>query len=198
MQVNELITWPTLCVFGDSIVVGSDDREAGGWVARLRLDFNARERISVYNLGVDGDRSEQLLRRIGSEAAARAASVIAIAIGANDLGWHGSAGTDDDLFRERYNGILSEAGRFTGRILTLGILNVDEANDSHGVSNRQVLAFNGIIEALSRRHGATYLDLYGTLEPGDFTDGLHPNASGHAKLAPLVARELERLGWDLA
>ncbi|MGD0272261.1 MAG: SGNH/GDSL hydrolase family protein [Gaiellaceae bacterium] len=198
MQTNELITWPTLCVFGDSIVVGSDDREAGGWVTRLRLDFNSRERISVYNLGVDGDRSEQLLRRLGSEAAARNASVIVIEIGANDLGWHGSAGTDSALFRERYDRILSEAGRFTRRILTLGILNVDESNESHGVSNRQVLAFNGIIEELARKYGAEHLDLYGALEPGDFTDGLHPNASGHAKLAPLIARELERLGWDLS
>ena len=198
MQTNELITWPTLCVFGDSIVVGSDDREAGGWVARLRLDFNSRERISVYNLGVDGDRSEQLLRRLGSEAAARNVSVIVIAIGANDLGWHGSAGTDSALFRERYDGILSEAGRFTRRILTLGILNVDESNESHGVSNRQVLAFNAIIEELTRARAADFLDLFGALEPEDFVDGLHPNASGHSKLAPPIARELERLGWDLS
>jgi len=198
MQSNELITWPTLCVFGDSIVVGSDDREGGGWVARLRLDFNSRERISVYNLGVDGDRSEQLLRRLAGEATARNASVIVVSIGANDLGWHGTSGTDSALFRERYDGILSEAGHVSGRILTLGILNVDESNESHGVSNEQVLTFNEIIAELARRHGAEFLDLYGMLEPEDFVDGLHPNASGHAKLAPLIARELERLGWDLS
>jgi len=198
MKPNELITWPTLCVFGDSIVVGSDDREAGGWVARLRLDLNARGKIGVYNLGVDGDRTEQLLRRLAGEAAARNASVIVISIGANDLGWHGTSGTDSALFRERYDGILSEAGHVSGRILTLGILNVDESNESHGVSNGQVLAFNEIIAKLARRHGAEYLDLYGTLEPEDFVDGLHPNASGHTKLAPLIARELERLGWDLS
>ena len=54
-----------------------------------------------------------------------------------------------------------------------------------------------IIGKLARGHRVEFLDLYGTLEPADFTDGLHPNASGHAKLAPLVARELELLGWDL-
>jgi hypothetical protein len=31
VQTNELITWPTLCAFGDSIAVGSNDRETGGW-----------------------------------------------------------------------------------------------------------------------------------------------------------------------
>ena len=196
MQVNELIDWPTLCVFGDSIVVGSDDREAGGWVARLRLDLNARGKISVYNLGVDGDRSEQLLRRLAGEAAARNASVTVISIGANDLGWHGSEGTDSALFRERYDSILSEAERFTRRILVLGLLNVDEGNESHGVRNEQVVAFNGIIEELAREHGAEFLSLFGTLSPNDFVDGLHPSASGHAKLAPLIGRELKRLGWD--
>ncbi len=197
MQVNELITWPTLCVFGDSIVVGSDDREAGGWVARLRLELNARGKISIYNLGVDGDRSEQLLRRLANEAAARNASVIVIAIGANDLGWHGSEGTDLTLFRKRYDGILSQAERFTARILVLGLLNVDEGNESHGVRNDQVIAFNGIVEQLARAHGAEFLGLFGTLAREDFVDGLHPNASGHAKLAPLIGRELERLGWDV-
>ncbi|MGC9974055.1 MAG: SGNH/GDSL hydrolase family protein [Gaiellaceae bacterium] len=197
MQTNELITWPTLCVFGDSIVVGSDDREGGGWVARLRLDFNARGKIGVYNLGVDGDRSEQLLRRIAGEAAARNASVIVISIGANDLGWHGTSGTEIALFSERYDRILAEAGQFTRRILVLGLLNVDEGNDSHGVRNEQVLAFNGVVEELAREHRAEFLSLYGALVPADFVDGLHPNASGHAKLAPLIGRELERLGWDL-
>ena len=197
MQVNELINWPTLCVFGDSIVVGSDDREAGGWVARLRLTLNARGKISVYNLGVDGDRSEQLLRRLAGEAAARSASVIVISIGANDLGWHGSEGTSVDLFRERYDRILSEAERFTPRILVLGLPGVDERNESHGVRNEQVVAFNHIVEKLANEHDAEYFGLFGTLEPEDFVDGLHPNASGHAKLAPLIGRQLKRLGWDV-
>jgi lysophospholipase L1-like esterase len=196
MQRNGLIYWPTLCVFGDSIAVGSDDREAGGWVARLRLDWNQREKISVYDLGVDGDRTEQLLRRLAGEAAARNASVIVIAIGANDLGWHGSEGTDVALFRKRYEGILTEAERFTRRILVLGLLNVDEGDESHGVRNEQVTAFNIIIEQLARAHGAEFLALYGLLSPQDFADGLHPNASGHARLAPLIGQELERLGWD--
>jgi lysophospholipase L1-like esterase len=196
MQVNELITWPTLCVFGDSIVVGSDDREAGGWVARLRLDFNSRGKISVYNLGVDGDRVEHVLRRLSSEAAARSASAIVVSIGANDLGWHGSSGTDPALFRERYDRLLADAREFTERILVLGILNVDESNESHGCSNRQVRELNVVIEELAHARGAEYLDLFGTLEPEDFVDGLHPNASGHAKLEPIVRRELERLGWD--
>jgi len=85
MKVNELITWPTLCVFGDSIVVGSDDREAGGWVARLKLDLNARGKIGVYNLGVDGDRTEQLLRRLADNA--QVASMLA----AFQAGFHHAA-----------------------------------------------------------------------------------------------------------
>jgi lysophospholipase L1-like esterase len=59
-----------------------------------------------------------------------------------------------------------------------------------------VKAFNAVVEELARMHGAEFFSLYGTLEPDNFVDGLHPNTSGHAKLAPLIGRELDRLGWD--
>jgi lysophospholipase L1-like esterase len=196
VNVNERITWPTLCVFGDSIAVGSDDKEAGGWVARMRLELNRLGKIAVYNLGVDGDRVADVAGRLEREAAARNARVIIVAIGVNDLGWHGTQGTDPDVFRAQIDEVLTLARKFTERVLVLGLINVDESNDSHGVSNVQVLAFNRLIAELAAAHGAIFLDLYGRLEPADFSDGLHPRASGHAKLTPLIQDELNRLGWD--
>jgi lysophospholipase L1-like esterase len=59
-----------------------------------------------------------------------------------------------------------------------------------------VRKLNRTIEELAHRHEAVFLDLYGSLDPGDFTDGLHPNSSGHRKLFEVVRAEIERLGWD--
>ena len=53
-------------VFGDSIAWGLyDDR--GGWVGRL---WNGRSRL-VYNLGVDGETSEDISKRFIAEAKVR-------------------------------------------------------------------------------------------------------------------------------
>ncbi|HVH14523.1 MAG TPA: SGNH/GDSL hydrolase family protein [Candidatus Angelobacter sp.] len=69
-------------VFGDSIVMGLWD-ERGGWPERLWV---GRSRV-VYNLGVDGETSEDVTRRFYSEAESRGAnknSVIIFAVGIND------------------------------------------------------------------------------------------------------------------
>jgi hypothetical protein len=53
-------------VFGDSIVMGLWD-ERGGWPERL---WQGRSRI-VYNLGVDGETSEEVKTRFIAEAKTR-------------------------------------------------------------------------------------------------------------------------------
>jgi lysophospholipase L1-like esterase len=48
------------------------------------------------------------------------------------------------------------------------------------------VGFNGLISAISHQHGATVADTFGTLGNGDFVGGsdcLHPNKSGHTKIA---------------
>lgn len=52
-----------ICVFGDSITWGAWDIEKGGWVQRLRnfVESSSEEYIEIYNLGVSGDNTEDLL-----------------------------------------------------------------------------------------------------------------------------------------
>ena len=60
-----------LCVFGDSITWGAWDVEKGGWVNRLRL-FIDKENLNyrVFNCGVGGDTTKELVARVSSEMAA--------------------------------------------------------------------------------------------------------------------------------
>jgi len=56
-----------LLALGDSITYGAWD-PAGGWVARLRANACAKHRTDpwlVHNLGIPGDTSADLLRRLG-------------------------------------------------------------------------------------------------------------------------------------
>ena len=59
-------------IFGDSITYGVIDRE-GGWANRLRkyldartLDSNGKDLFMLYNLGISGDTSADLLARLAS------------------------------------------------------------------------------------------------------------------------------------
>ncbi len=81
-----------ILIFGDSITYGACDRE-GGWVQRLRkfLDeknLTENDDFSLYNLGVGGDNTEDILKRFEPETKARIdeeeETVFIFAIGIND------------------------------------------------------------------------------------------------------------------
>ena len=74
-----------ILVFGDSIARGAVDLEKGGWVERLRIYFvnNSKDK-SVYNLGISGDTTENLLKRFMNECKVREPEIIIFAIGVND------------------------------------------------------------------------------------------------------------------
>ncbi|MGZ4401126.1 MAG: SGNH/GDSL hydrolase family protein, partial [Gaiellaceae bacterium] len=128
-------------------------------------------------------------------AAARNPAVIVLGIGINDLEWQGRSTAGEAAFRERYRELLSVALRLTPRVLALGLVRT-QPSPAHGVSEEQVLALEEIISGLASELGAGFLSLLDALTPGDLDDGLHPNASGHAKLAAVIRNELEHRGWD--
>lgn len=66
-----------ILVFGTSTTYGAWDEE-GGWVNRLRKDIDKKiiysdyqKFVLVYNLGVSGDKSTDILKRFKSETEAR-------------------------------------------------------------------------------------------------------------------------------
>jgi lysophospholipase L1-like esterase len=75
----------TICLFGDSITWGAWDPERGGWGARLRSYFETNNiEVNVYNCGVSGNNTDDLLQRFKVEATARKPNIIIFAIGIND------------------------------------------------------------------------------------------------------------------
>ena len=83
-----------LC-FGDSISFGKGETPKMGWVGRLKNSFEPGG-DHVYNLGVPGHTSADLLKRFDIECQSRIKFkrpvdkyLIIIAIGANDNKWEG-------------------------------------------------------------------------------------------------------------
>lgn len=85
-----------LCAFGDSYVNGTGDGDCQGWIGRVvaRARRAGRE-ITLYNLGMRGDTSEDIALRWAGEAARRlppfAPMRLAFSFGANDCTPHGPA-----------------------------------------------------------------------------------------------------------
>ncbi|MFH1461253.1 MAG: GDSL-type esterase/lipase family protein, partial [Patescibacteria group bacterium] len=77
----------SICIFGASTAWGAWDSEQGGWTSRLKTYFHSqdyREYVLLYNLGVSGDNTNDLLERFKPEAEAREPNLIIFAIGIND------------------------------------------------------------------------------------------------------------------
>jgi lysophospholipase L1-like esterase len=200
--INQTITWPTLCVFGDSIAEGAGDATGRGWVDCLKAGWRARSRPeaklpNIYNLGVDGDRTADVLARLIPESKRRSASGIIIAVGINDLPWaDGRQATPPLELVSQYENLLKNALSVTPRVLALGPTTIDSARGNHGVQTSDVAALDNLVRSCTARMSALYLNLLATLTANDLADGLHPNTTGHEKLFRFVGAELARLGWD--
>ena len=75
-----------ICIWGDSITWGARLPFRAGWANLFRnyLENISEEYIAIYDLGIDGNTSEDILNRFDGEAKARSPEIIIFAIGTND------------------------------------------------------------------------------------------------------------------
>lgn len=183
-----------ICVFGVSTTWGAYDLEKGGWVNRLRLYFDSKghNEAEVYNLGVTGETTKDVLQRFDEEAEAREANIIIFAIGANDQIWDTSKNAfwvDIEEFQENMKKLIQRARKYTQAIVLVGIQNVDEArtapiawDQNLHYKNENIQKYNEALEQISKEESLSYIPLFGLLNNEDLEDGLHANAAGHQKI----------------
>ncbi len=103
-----------IIAIGDSLIYGYGDKEACGWVERLRLNLmNGNGDHVLYNLGIRGDRTEQVKNRLNEEFKHRGEikkkypDLIILSVGVNDtarLGHHqGRNLTHYDEYNQQIN-----------------------------------------------------------------------------------------------
>ncbi len=196
-------------IFGDSITYGQWD-EQGGWVQRLRSSFDQSyiahrsEMTCFYNLGVPADTTEGVLKRFRNEVAARhkdgKQKVIIFAIGLNDAHFvHKTKRPKftSEAFTDNLKSLLSQAREVSDKIAFVGLNPVDEGrvtplpwNPEKSYQNERIAEFNFIIEKLAKDENIFFADVWGSFTKQDhksfLSDGLHPNASGHRRIAEKV------------
>lgn len=198
-----------ICIFGDSIVWGASDHEKGGWVERIKTYcMENHEDVEVYNLGVSGDNTDDLLNRVESEAKAREADLIIFAIGSNDSQYieiKSNRRVSPERFEDNLTKLSVIARDVTDKVIFVGLAGVDESktmpipwNPKKYYDNEGQDRYNEIITSFCRGNGFKYVDIGSVIGIDDLEDGLHPNSRGHGKIFEVVLKELKEYLKDEA
>ncbi|MFH1611889.1 MAG: GDSL-type esterase/lipase family protein, partial [bacterium] len=118
----------TICIFGDSITWGAYDPENGGWANLLRNDLESKD-IHVYNCGVSGDNTDDLLKRFKVESEAREPDAVMFAIGINDSQYTGerqNSRVPKEKFISNLEKLISQTKETTDKIIFVGLNHVEE------------------------------------------------------------------------
>ncbi|MDB5189705.1 MAG: peptidase [Parcubacteria group bacterium] len=184
-------------IWGDSITYGESDSEALGWVGRFRKTLPLDEWITVYNRGICGDTTEDLLKRFAIEAEAIVPNIVVFAIGIND-----SKLTEDKTgnnipledFKRNLQTLIEQAQKHAQTIYLIGLANVDESavGSSSKFTNEQVGIYNDGIKKLAESNKLPFIDFIGVLDvKTDLYDGLHPNDQGYEKLSKVIINSIK-------
>ncbi len=185
----------TILIFGDSITLGAFDYECGGWTIRLKKYFKNHE---IYNLGVSGDTTNDLLKRFKLEVKTRKPRsnrplVIIFAIGVNDsyyINSENNPGTTLKKFEKNLVELLNQAKNFTEKIIFVGPTKADESKTlpipwakNIYYTNENIIKYDSVIEKFCRENKVHFINTLDLLNKDkDLEDGLHPNSKGHQKI----------------
>ena len=185
-------------VLGDSIVYGAWDEEKHGYVNRLKEEIKNNKKIeNIYGLGIPGETSEGLVKRIDIELKPRNPNTIIIATGINDTIYIKSKNKEavsQENFIKNIRKIIDIAKKYTNNILILGLTRVIEElttpilwNDDEMYFNNTIKKYDKALEEFCNTNNIEYIKMFDLLEDEDFSDdGIHPNEKGHEKIYKVI------------
>jgi len=203
-------------VFGASITQGFWDTE-GGWVNRLRRHYDAlniqdlqgRDEPYIFNLGISGDTTSDVLARFQAETKARVQPrkelAFIFSIGTNNAAIeNGRLRSSFEEYRLGLEEIINQASKFSDKIMLVGIAPCDEKfttpvfwRDIH-YKNENLAEIDKVMQKVAAKKGLSFVTVFEEMRQQMknkelFADGLHPNNAGHELIFQLVRPELDKL-----
>lgn len=184
-------------IWGDSITFGSCDSEALGWAGRLRKTLPTDDYNQLYNFGICGETTEDLLKRFDIEAEAIEPDKIVFAIGINDSKLPSESDVNKiplEEFEQNLNTLLQKAKSYTNQITLIGLTRVDDEWRSVRGSrflNENIEKYDSIIKKVADENDYRFISVMDVVNPKtDLADGLHPNATGYEKMFERIKSEI--------
>ncbi len=199
-------------VFGDSITYGAWDTEAG-WVERIKksaheqtIQSEGKNKVQVINLGIGGDSSTKILKRMPAEIEARYSAswpfVFVITFGANDeRSIDGKIETPKEQFEANISEIIAIAKKHSDKILFLGIPPIGKTVvefKGQEYSDERVKEYEQSLQAIVEDAGLPFISIRPAFEQAGLDglyayDHIHPNDNGHQLIAETVRPKLQEL-----
>lgn len=202
----------TNCLFfGDSITFGEYDGVFGGWVDILKRYSYGKfykegaNEVNVFNLGIGGETTEGLLRRIAVEIGARTSAeenLIFLFYGANDLAIkNGEEVVAIELFAANLKAAIEVARQTTDKVHLMTILPI--SSNVEGVLSpagkvrtlERILLYNEKIKTVAKDCNVALIDLFHLFEEKEellSKDGIHPNEKGYLLISDLMKKYIDQ------
>lgn len=159
--------------------------------------------IDVYNLGISGDTTADLLNRIEVETKSREPNLIIFAIGINDAQFiHSTNGlrVSLDEFKQNLAKLHSVAKKFTDKVVFVGLTAVDESKTTpcpwkpdKFYTNENIKRLDNAIEKFCEDNKLKFISMDRVVGNNDLINGLHPNTKGHIKIFNRMKSEVESI-----
>lgn len=179
-----------LCFFGDSFTNGTCDPEKRGWVGRLQS--LQQPHITVYNLGIRGNTSSDILERWQREATLRLPehtdNRLVFSFGVND-----TTIVDGQFRLSEMQSIdtgkqILDTAKSSYKTIMIGPPPISDASQ-----NERIHSLDMALHRLCVEIDVPYLSVFEDLADNDIwmeqvarNDGAHPKAAGYSEFAKLV------------
>ena len=197
--------------FGASVTSGGSDPQ-GGWVIRLRnyLFKKDSDIFRVFNLGVSGDTTTEVVKRLDNELKVRQKSgksnLVLFSIGTNDSEYMNDK-KEHKVSKQEFEKNLREciriARNYSEQIVFMDLVPVVDAKvdpipwePSRSYRNKYIRKYQEVLKKVCKEEKVYFIDAYDKLlASSDYMhslgDGIHPSDIGHEILFEMIKDYLE-------
>lgn len=171
----------TYCIFGDSVTQAAYVKV--GWVQLFKQYLEDKYKddfVNVFELGIGGNTTDDILKRFQCESSARNPDSILFAVGINDTKFNSS-----EQFKNNLVKLIEQAKIFTQEITFIGLVLGDYKGEDP-FTTEKATDYNRIVKEVSESNNCKFIQLRQILKPSDFMDDLHPNEQGHIKMFEVI------------